>query len=86
MFTHIQTYSTSSNVSLSNVFCKTKYFQTWDQNCLVFVILGHKFEKLLPYLKSAPTNYSKCKFLRKDKNPYIWDKKCFVVNTFRLKS
>ena len=32
-----------------------------------FVILGFKFEKLVPHLKSAPTYKSKCKVPRKDK-------------------
>ena len=41
---------------LSNISCKTNGFQTWNQKCLICVILGFQFEKLLPYLKSAPVN------------------------------
>ena len=55
----MQAYSAPLNMSLSNVLCKTKNFQTWNQKCLVCVILGFKFKKLLSYLKSAASNLSK---------------------------
>ena len=55
-------------MSLSNILCKTKICQTWNEKCLTDVVLGFKFEKLLPYLKSAPLNYAKCKVPRKDKD------------------
>ena len=54
----MQAYSAPLNMSLSNVLCKTKNFQTWNQKCLVCVILGFKFKKLLSYLKSATSNLS----------------------------
>ena len=59
-FTHIQAYSAPSNTSYTcntcNILCKTKNFQIWNQKCLICVISGFKFENLLPYLKSAPTD------------------------------
>ena len=64
----IVTFDVSTNMSLSNVLCKTKDFQTWNQECIICVILGCKFEKLFPYLKSVPSNLSKCKVLCKNKN------------------
>ena len=54
----MQAYSAPLNMSLSNVLCKAKNFQTWNQKYLVFVILGFKFKKLLSYLKSAISNLS----------------------------
>ena len=68
---------------LNNILWKTKNFQTWNKKCLICVILGFKYEILLPYLKSAPLNQSKCKALRKDKNLSIWDKN--ILDVFRLK-
>ena len=73
-------------MSLSTILCKTKNFQTWNEECLIYVILGIKFEKLLPYLKSALLSQSKCKVPRKDKNLKIWDKKCSFLDIFKLKS
>ena len=60
-------YPAPSNMSLSNILCKTKNFQTWNQKCLICVILGYIFLKILLYLKSAP-NQSKCKVPLKDKD------------------
>ena len=60
--------SALSNMSLSNISCKTNKFQTWNQKCLICVILGCMFEKLLPYLKSALSNLSKSKVFCKNKN------------------
>ena len=48
--------------------CTTNNFKTWNQICLTCIILGCKFEKLLPYLKLAPSNVSKYKVLYKNKN------------------
>ena len=45
-------------IRLSNVLCKTKNFQTWNQKCIVCVILGFKFTQLLSYLKSVTPNLS----------------------------
>ena len=50
---------------LNNILCKTNNFQRWDQKCLIRVILGCKFEKLLPYLKSESPNLSNAKFCAK---------------------
>ena len=41
---HIQTYSAPPIMKLSDFLCKTKYFQTWNQKCLICVILGLKSE------------------------------------------
>ena len=54
----MQAYSAPVNMSLSNVLCKTKNFQKWNQKCLVCVILGFKFKTILLYLKSANSNLS----------------------------
>ena len=35
--------------------------------------LGTNFEKLLSYLISAPSNWSYCKAVRKNKNTQIWE-------------
>ena len=35
---------------------------------LIWIFLGRNFEKLLPYLKSEPSNLSKCKICAKQKN------------------
>ena len=43
-------------MSFSNILCNSKIFQTWNKKCLMSVILGFMFEKLLPYLKLAPLN------------------------------
>ena len=49
-------------IGLSNTLCKTKIVQTWNEKCLICVILGFKVElswvkfQLLLYLKSAPLN------------------------------
>ena len=51
-------------MSLSNILCKTKICQTWNEKCLTDVVLGFN----LPCLKSAPLNYAKCKVPRKDKD------------------
>ena len=59
--------SALSNMSLSNILCKTNDFQTWNKKILIYVILGCKFEKLLPYLKWARSNLSKWKALCKTK-------------------
>ena len=60
-FEELMSYLTSvhSNMPLSNILCKTKNFQIANHKCLICVILGCKFEKLLPYLKSAPSSLSK---------------------------
>ena len=70
-------------MSLSNILCKTKNFQTWSQKCLICIILGFKFEKLLPYLKSAPTNYSSSSQRWTSLN---LGQKCSFLDIFRLKS
>ena len=41
-------------------------------------IFGRNFEKLLPYLKKAPSNLWKYKVLGKNKNVEIWDQKYFI--------
>ena len=41
-------------------------------------IFGRNFEKLLPYLKKAPSNLWKYKVLGKNKNVGIWDQKYFI--------
>ena len=41
-------------------------------------IFGRNFEKLLPYLKKAPSNLWKYKVLGKNKNVGIWDQKCLI--------
>ena len=78
----MQAYSAPSNMSLSNILIKTKNFLTWNQKCLICVILGFKFEKLVHYCKSAPTNQPKCKVLRKSSET----KNCPFLDIFRLKS
>ena len=35
-------------MSLSNILFKTINLQTWNQKCFICVILGFKFDKLLP--------------------------------------
>ena len=40
-------------------------------------ILGPK-KMILSYLKSALSNLSKCKILRKNKNAYTWGQKCLL--------
>ena len=47
---------------------KMPYLGIFDQKCLIWVSLGKNFKKLLSYLKSAPSNLSNCKILRKNKN------------------
>ena len=41
---------------IKQYFMQNKNFQTWNQKYIICVILGFKVEKLLSYLKSAPTN------------------------------
>ena len=41
-------------------------------------ILARKFEKLLLYLKSAPSNLPEYKKLFKTKKKQTWDEKCFI--------
>ena len=43
---------------IRHCFMQNKKFQTWNQNCLVCVILGFKFKKLLSCLKLASSNFS----------------------------
>ena len=45
--------------------------------CLGFY--GSRFQKLLPYLKSAPSNLSYSKILYKNKISYIWDQKYLIL-------
>ena len=52
---------------IKQYFMQKKNFQTWNRKWLICGILGFKFEKCLPYLKSAPTNWSKYKFRSKIK-------------------
>ena len=49
-----------------------------------FVILGWNFKKLLPYLISGLSKWSKRKELGKNKNPYIWDQKKPYLGIFKL--
>ena len=67
---------------------KNKNAEIWDQKCLIryfwprmsyLGIFGYEFlKKLLSYLKSAPSNLSNCKSLRKNKNAWICDQKCLI--------
>ena len=41
-------------------------------------ILGWNLKTILSYLKSAPSNLSDCKILRKNKSAWIWDQKYLV--------
>ena len=43
--------------------------KTWDQKLPYLGILTSRFEKLLLYLKSTPSNLSKCKVWCKNRNP-----------------
>ena len=52
----------------SDLVPKIRYLGIFDSN----------FEKLLPYLKKAPSNLWKCKVLGKNKNVGIWDQKYLV--------
>ena len=47
---------------------KMSYLSIFDQKCLVRVFLGKNFEKVLSYLKSAPSNFLICKISQKNKN------------------
>ena len=55
-----------------------KNIQIWDQKYLSWVFLGYNFENLLSYLKSKPSNMSKCKYLFKQKKLQIWDEKFLI--------
>ena len=39
-FTHMQAYSVTLNMSLSNALCKMRNFKTWNQKFLICVILA----------------------------------------------
>ena len=67
-YLHIQVFSAPLNMSFGIVLCKIKKLETWNQKCLIWVALGFKFEKLLPYFKLAPQNQSKFKVPREEKN------------------
>ena len=41
--------------------------KVWDEKCLILEFLGWNLKKLLPYLKSAPSNFFWLKILRKKK-------------------
>ena len=69
---------------ISNTLCKTNNFQTGIQKCLICVILGCRFKILLPYLKSAASNLSKCKVLWEKKILKFGAKNSFL-SIFRLK-
>ena len=65
-----------------------------DKKCLILVFLGWNLKKLLPYLKSTPSNLSDCKFREKTKMSQfgtknaslgyfwagIWKKYCHIWN------
>ena len=48
------------------------------KNVLFGYFRARILKKLLSYLKSAPSNLSNCKILRKTKNAQIWDQKCLI--------
>ena len=47
---------------------KNVLFVIFNQECLIWVFFCYTFKKLLWYLKSAPSNWSNCKLLQKNKN------------------
>ena len=47
---------------------KMSYLSIFDRKCLIMVFLSSNFKKLMSYLKSAPSNLSNCKVLRRNKN------------------
>ena len=76
-----------TTLELSNILCKTKIFQAWNKICFICVILGFNFEKLLPYLKSAPLKISEnAKFRAKIKIFKFATKNALFSIFFRLKS
>ena len=52
---------------------------TWNQNCLIFIILDGSYKKLLSDLKSIPWNLSKCKVPRTF-GTGIWENCCPIWN------
>ena len=52
-----------------------------DKKCLIFLVLEQNLKELLPYLKSAPLNLSKCKIPCKTKN-FELETKNGLMDTF----
>ena len=64
-----------------------KFVWLLNLKCLIWIFLDWNLETILPYLKSAPSNFSFAKFTKKQKSlnlrpkiPYldIFDKKCLI--------
>ena len=52
-----------------------------DKKCRIFLVLEQNLKELLPYLKSAPLNLSKCKIPCKTKN-FKLETKNGLMDTF----
>ena len=59
--------SAHSKVSNCKISLKNENVSIWDQECLLWVVLGNNFKKLLSYLKSAPSSLSYSKIFQKQK-------------------
>ena len=55
-------FKSPSNLSKRKLLCENKSPQIWYQISLIWLLLGCNFRKLLPYLKSTPSNWRNINF------------------------
>ena len=61
----------TSNLSACKLRCKNENSQIWDLKCFIWVFLGWNFQKLLSYLKLAPSDLYNIKVCWEPKMPYL---------------
>ena len=70
--------SAFSNMSLSNILCKTRNFQTWYQKCLICINLGCKFKTIITMFEISTLEFIKMKSFAQKKNLKFGPKKPFL--------